>query len=104
MAHEDLDDYEEFVNGVHPVTEMSFDELVYSALGCAEEGGEVAGVVKKMIREFGPEYNENYRLRIAKELGDMLYYLTRVAGVLGYDLNDIAYIHRQKIAQRDATT
>lgn len=73
--------------------------LLYASLGAAEEGGEVAGAVKKMLRN-GWQYDESARLKIAEELGDTLYYVVLAARELDYDLGDIAYMMNRKLEKR----
>lgn len=73
--------------------------LAYTALGLAGESGEVADKVKKILR--GDTANVDYD-GIAKELGDVLWYLAVLSDVLGYNLSDIAQMNLQKLAKRQA--
>ena len=74
--------------------------IIYPTLGLTGEAGEVAEKVKKVIRdEFGaftPEHEE----AIAKELGDVLWYVTAVARDLGFTLEKIAEINHDKLLDR----
>lgn len=70
---------------------------VYNALGLAGEAGEFIEKMKKRIRDgvFDREL-------AAKELGDVLWYLSQLAGDLGYSLEDIAKMNLKKLADRKA--
>jgi NTP pyrophosphatase (non-canonical NTP hydrolase) len=54
--------------------------LTYPALGLTGEAGEVAEHVKKAIRDDGATISEARRTAMAKELGDVLWYLSQLAG------------------------
>jgi len=71
--------------------------LSYTALGLVGEGGEYSEKVKKYIRDgvFDKEL-------AAKELGDVLWYLSEAARNLGMQLEDIAYMNFQKLSARKA--
>lgn len=70
-------------------------ELVYLALGLASESGEVAGKIKKLIRDglFEP-------IQIAYELGDVLWYVARLGSSLGYDLETLMKWNYKKLNTR----
>jgi NTP pyrophosphatase (non-canonical NTP hydrolase) len=71
--------------------------VVYLALGLAGEAGEVAGKVKKIIRD-GPSGGGVNAL--ADELGDVLWYVARLADELGFDLSTIAQLNVDKLKGR----
>jgi NTP pyrophosphatase (non-canonical NTP hydrolase) len=70
--------------------------LAYCALGLTGEAGEYSEKVKKLIRDG----HIDKRLA-AKELGDVLWYLTRSANELGYSLENIAEINLEKLHDRN---
>lgn len=74
-------------------------KVVYPALGIAGEAGEVADKVKKICRDDNKDFYK-HREEIAKELGDVLWYISRLAGDLGYKLSDIAQINVNKVNSR----
>jgi NTP pyrophosphatase (non-canonical NTP hydrolase) len=74
--------------------------LVYPALGLAGEAGEVAEHVKKSIRDDGGEVLGPRREAMAKELGDVLWYLAQLATELGLDLDEIAQANLEKLLSR----
>lgn len=82
-------------------------ELVYMALGLAGEGGEFVDLVKKIARDHGYTLDLDmvstpllHELR--DELGDVLWYLTQLAHLLGLDLEELMYINKAKLEAREA--
>lgn len=69
-------------------------------LGIAGEAGEVTDKVKKIIRDKGGYASEKDRAEIAKELGDVLWYVANVARYLGVSLSDIAEGNIKKLSSR----
>lgn len=74
--------------------------LAYPALGLAGEAGEVAEHVKKTIRDDGGKVSEERRAAMAKELGDVLWYVAQLATELGLDLDEIATQNLEKLLSR----
>lgn len=75
-------------------------EAWYLALGMTGEAGEVADKVKKVYRDKGGEFDDATREEIAHELGDCLWYLTNMATLMGYSIEDIARMNMEKITSR----
>jgi NTP pyrophosphatase (non-canonical NTP hydrolase) len=74
--------------------------LVYATLGLANEAGEVAGKVKKLIRDNDFILTREIADDIADELGDVLWYLARTAEEVGWRLEDIAVQNLYKLEDR----
>ena len=74
--------------------------LAYTALGLSGEAGEVADKVKKVYRDSEGEISDEKRLEIAKELGDVLWYLANLANELNADLEFIAESNLDKLNSR----
>ena len=75
--------------------------LEYLALGMTSEAGEVAGKVKKLIRD--GEDVEGFELKkiaIASEIGDVLWYCAMMAKEVGVPLNDIMKENLKKLHGR----
>src|SRR6185369_8890474 len=85
------------------------DKIIYPTLGLTNEAGEVAGKVKKVLRDGNGDW-ENYKfidkstssatpckVEVAYELGDVLWYLAAVAEDIGYTLEDIAEMNIMKL-------
>jgi NTP pyrophosphatase (non-canonical NTP hydrolase) len=74
--------------------------LAYPALGLAGEAGEVAEHAKKAIRDDAGSITEERRAAMAKELGDVLWYVAQLASELGLELEDIAQGNLDKLLSR----
>ena len=75
--------------------------LEYLALGLTSEAGEVAGKVKKLIRD--GEDVEGFELKkiaIASEVGDVLWYCAMMAKEVGVPLNTIMKENLEKLHSR----
>ena len=75
--------------------------LEYLALGLTSEAGEVAGKVKKLIRD--GEDVEGFELKkiaIASEIGDVLWYCAMMAKEVGVPLNTIMQENLRKLHDR----
>lgn len=70
-------------------------ELFYLSLGLTSEAGEVAGKIKKFIRDGKLDVGN-----IAYELGDVFYYLVRMCDAIGYSPSDIMDINMNKLLKR----
>ena len=70
-------------------------ELVYLALGLTSEAGEVASNIKKLIRD--GQYKPG---DLAYELGDVCWYVARLAWAIGYDFSDILKLNNAKLTKR----
>lgn len=75
---------------------------IYPTLGLCGEAGEVADKVKKVLRDHGGAFTDQLRADLALELGDVLWYLARLASELNLDLAAIAEGNLAKLASRAA--
>ena len=75
--------------------------LEYLALGLTSEAGEVAGKVKKLIRD-GEDVEgfEMKKIAIASEIGDVIWYCAMMAKEVGVPLNDILKENLKKLHSR----
>jgi NTP pyrophosphatase (non-canonical NTP hydrolase) len=74
--------------------------LSYPVLGLTGEAGEVAEHAKKAIRDDGGEFTPERRAAVAKELGDVLWYVAQLANELDLDLDEIAEGNLEKLLSR----
>lgn len=75
---------------------------MYPTLGLSGETGEIAEKVKKIIRDDQGVISDEKRDQIAKEAGDVLWYLSQLATEIDYSLEDIAQMNLDKLASRAA--
>lgn len=75
-------------------------KIVYPTLGLTGEAGEVADKVKKVIRDNNGDFSVERRLELAKELGDVLWYIATLANDLGYTLEEIGVMNNKKLSSR----
>ena len=80
------------------------ENLEYPTLGLAGEAGEVANIVKKIQRDHGGVVNDEIRLKLKDELGDVLWYISACADELGLTLSEIAEFNVRKLAKRHNRT
>ena len=71
--------------------------LEYLCLGLASEAGEVAGKLNKVIRDTPEEFPKKDMI---SELGDVLWYLARIADERDVDLSNVAQGNINKLRDR----
>lgn len=76
------------------------NNFIYPTLGLSSESGEVADKIKKVIRDKGGVIDEATKQEIAKELGDVLWYVSQIASELGLSLEDVASENIKKLFSR----
>jgi NTP pyrophosphatase (non-canonical NTP hydrolase) len=94
-----LNDYQQaaLVTAIYPNRGANF---AYPALGLVGEAGEVADKLKKVIRDNDGVLTDPVREAVAKELGDVMWYVAVLAAELDYDLDSIAQSNLDKLASR----
>jgi len=76
------------------------DDVAYCALGITGEAGEIADHVKKMLRDDDGILTDNRKEHLLKEMGDTMWYISRMAEKLGYTLDEVALTNLNKIKDR----
>ncbi len=94
-----FNDYQS-ITGVHAKPPTGAPELLMRVAELCEEAGEVGGNVKRVYRDDGGIVSDDRRTKIAKELGDTLWYIARIAKLLGYTLEEIAQMNVDKLQGR----
>jgi len=82
----DLREYQEKARSTAIYLEIENTRILYPALGIISECGEVAGKIKKLIRDDGGDMNDDRRKAISKELGDCCWYLANICCDIDHDL------------------
>lgn len=92
----DLKEYQAFTpsTAIYPADRA----LEYLALGLASEAGEVAGVVKKWIRDGAAP--EVLSAKLAAEMGDVCWYLSQLCNATGLDLGQVFAANMEKLRDR----
>jgi len=73
---------------------------VYPALGLSGEAGEISEKLKKIIRDQGGVIGPQQSVELAKEIGDVLWYVANLAGDLGFSLEQIGQMNIDKLSSR----
>jgi NTP pyrophosphatase (non-canonical NTP hydrolase) len=91
-----LNDYQNRANetAIYP------EGLNYPILGLAGEAGEICNKYKKILRDKGGDVDVNDLDELAKELGDVLWYVAQIATELGTDLETVARVNLMKLGDR----
>jgi NTP pyrophosphatase (non-canonical NTP hydrolase) len=95
-----FDDYQKQALTTVLSTGDEFKDLLHWVLGLNGEAGEVAEKLKKIIRDKNGEISEADKQELAKELGDVLWYLAVFAHDLGVSFDEVAATNIQKLADR----
>ena len=74
--------------------------FIYPTLGLVGETGEVAEKIKKVIRDKKGIFDNETKLALKKELGDVLWYLSNLCEEFNFSLNDVAKDNLEKLNLR----
>ena len=91
-----LDDYQERIAAFANNDLSPSIQLATMALGVAGEAGEVADLVKKHIGHGHPLDDS----KLMDELGDVLWYIARLADIRGFPLESVAQRNIRKLEKR----
>lgn len=81
-------------------TDNEFKDLLHWVLGLNGEAGEVAEKVKKIIRDKNGVVTDEDKAELAKELGDVMWYIAVFAHDLGVSMDKIAEQNLAKLKSR----
>ncbi len=76
------------------------DNITYPTLGLTEEAGEVSGKVKRIFRDDEGTLTPHRKGELVKELGDVLWYVAAICFEIGVDMDDVAAVNLEKLAER----
>lgn len=74
--------------------------IIYPALKLSGEAGEVAEKVGKVLRDKDGIFSADTKAELAKELGDVLWYIAALSHSIGYTLDQIGEINIAKLTSR----
>ena len=78
------------------------NEIFHLVLGLVGETGEIAEKFKKLVRDKESDLAKLDKNDIAKELGDVLWYLAILSDFLGVSLDKVASNNIEKLADRQS--
>ncbi len=96
----DFNEYQKQASTTARFENLNVDPIIYLALGLAGESGEVVEKIKKIVRNDGGEISDEKREAIKLELGDVLWYVSQMADVLGIPFEEVAKANIDKLASR----
>lgn len=74
--------------------------LTYPTLGIAGESGEFADKIKKVFRDKRGKLDDATKQNLMLELGDILWYVAKMARAIGFTLDEVAQANLHKITSR----
>lgn len=93
--------FEEYQQSAMKFAEYPRDcACTYPAIGLNGEAGEVAEKIKKVLRDQNGVISDKEISEIAKELGDVLWYVCAFAQDLGISLEEVARLNIEKLSSR----
>jgi NTP pyrophosphatase (non-canonical NTP hydrolase) len=87
-----------FLENFYVKFEKNIEKISYLAIAVNEEAGEVAGEVKKCIRDDNGIFGEDRTEKITTEMGDLLYYLIVLADHFNMTIEEIIEKQYIKVA------
>ena len=96
IRENDADLYQLDVLKYAPDYQHYMPNVLYAAIGMCGEAGEVSELIKKYAYH-GHSIDTEH---LARELGDVLWYVTYMAHLFGYSLGDIMVMNQEKLAKR----
>lgn len=98
---DELASYQGFTatTAIYPRTTV-IEALSYLALGLASEVGEIAGKVKKVLRDNDGILTAEDQIALNDEVGDVVWYATRILDEMAYNLSGAMIANRQKLTSR----
>ena len=96
IREHDADIYQLDVLKYAPDYQHYMPNVLYAAIGMCGEAGEVSEIVKKYAYHGHAMDTEH----LARELGDVLWYVAYMADLFGYSLGKIMAINQEKLAKR----
>jgi NTP pyrophosphatase (non-canonical NTP hydrolase) len=95
-----FNDYQKRAITTNLAKEDQLKELLQQVLGLGDEAGEVLAIFKKWIRDNDADISKLDKHNVAKELGDILWYIAVVAHDLEIPMDDIASLNLEKLRSR----
>ena len=97
-----FNDYQQKALTTAKSSDNQFNDMLHWVLGITGEGGEIAEKVKKIIRDKDGRVSEADKAELAKEVGDVLWYLAVFSHHLGVPFDEVAQNNLDKLQSRKA--
>lgn len=78
----------------------SLQAVAYAVLGLSNEAGEVAGKLKKIMRDSDGVLSDEKKKELSEEVGDVLWYVAAVLDEIGYPMTNVAESNLSKLYDR----
>jgi len=92
-----FNEYQEWTSTTSILNDMQID---YFTIALAGEVGEIAEKVKKVFRDKNGVFDPKDKKALAKELGDVMWYIAQFSRNLGYPLQEIIEMNIEKLESR----
>jgi len=73
---------------------------MYYVLGLGGEAGEIFEKIKKLYRDHNGIESDEFKKAVASEMGDVLWYMARLADHLGFSFADVPKANIEKLFSR----
>ena len=95
-----FDEYQKRALTTAKFSDDEFKDIMHWTLGITGEGGEISEKFKKIIRDKGGVISAGDKVELAKEIGDVLWYLAVLAHQLGMPFEELAQNNLGKLKSR----
>ena len=76
------------------------NNIYYPTLGLCGEAGEVAEKVKKIMRDNNGQLDDDRKIALKKEIGDILWYVAALCSEINVNMSEIAQQNLDKLRDR----
>ena len=97
-----FDDYQEAIEEFDFYEPKGLNDVgfIEKVLGLTGEAGETADKVKKVLRDKNGQISAEDKQEIAKELGDVIWYVASIARYLELPFSEVAKMNVEKLTSR----
>ncbi|HEX5456266.1 MAG TPA: nucleoside triphosphate pyrophosphohydrolase family protein [Candidatus Saccharimonadales bacterium] len=95
-----FDEYQKKALTTARFSDDEFKDIMHWVLGVTGESGEIAEKFKKIIRDKNGKITDADKTELAKEIGDVIWYLAVLAHHLGLSFEEIAGANLSKLQSR----
>jgi NTP pyrophosphatase (non-canonical NTP hydrolase) len=100
MALLDFNTYQKICFGTAKYNDKKIPGHVYCTMKLTGEAGEFSEKMGKIYRDKDGVISLEDKEALVKELGDVMWYVANLAGLLGYKMEDVAQMNIDKLLSR----